>query len=148
MTDQKSRFHEQKIDPAFKDLVRLPELSSEKPRLVGMHCTACNQYSLGNRIVCPRCFSDSLEETTLSRQATLYSFTITRLAPLGFAVPFAIGLVDLPEGLRIWSLLVMDSETSLKIGMEMELVIGTIRKDESGDDILGFKFKPVVSPAS
>lgn len=148
MKDQKSRLDEHKIDPAFRHLIRLPELPSEKPCLVGNLCSACNRYFLGKRIVCPHCFSDSWEETTLSRQATLYSFTITRLAPFGFAVPFAIGLVDLPEGLRIWSLLVMDSEDSLKIGMEMELVIGTIRQDESGDDILGFKFKPVVSPAS
>lgn len=138
MEDEKS-----KIETVFRDLIRMPASPLEKPCLVANRCGACRRYFLGKRIVCPLCFSDSFEETLLSGRGTLYSFTRARLAPSGFSLPLALGLVDLPEGLRIWSPLVSESEEPFKIGMEMELVIGTIRRDERGDEVLGFKFKPV-----
>lgn len=138
MEDEKS-----KIENVFRDLIRMPASPVEKPSLVANRCSACKRYFLGNRMVCPHCFSDSFVETLLSGRGTLYSFTRARLAPFGFSLPLALGLVDLPEGLRIWSPLVSDSEEPFKIGMEMELVVGAIRRDESGNEVLGFKFKPV-----
>ena len=34
---------------------------------------------------------------------------------------------------------------ALKLGQEVELVVGKIKEDEKGNDIIGWKFRPVVN---
>lgn len=131
------------LEPAFRDIIQLPQSPSEKGRLTGKRCSGCGQYTIGNRIVCPNCCSEDLEEKPLSREGTLYCFSISQLAPFGFTAPLAIGMIDLPEGLRIWSQLEMDPEISLEIGIKMEMIIGPTRKDENEKEVFGFKYKPL-----
>jgi uncharacterized OB-fold protein len=61
---------------------------------------------------------------------------------MGFNSPYAVGYIDLPEGLRIYSILTETNPKRLQIGTDMELVIETIRNDEMGNEIIGYKFKP------
>ena len=63
---------------------------------------------------------------------------------MGFDPPYAVGYIDLPEGVRIYSMLTEADMKKLEIGMEMELVIEPIRKTSDGEEIIGYKFKPVL----
>jgi uncharacterized OB-fold protein len=56
-----------------------------------------------------------------------------------------MGYIDLPEGVRLLSLLTgcEPSRDALKAGQEMELVFEPIRTDKEGNQVLAFKFKPV-----
>jgi benzoylsuccinyl-CoA thiolase BbsA subunit len=130
------------LEPAFRDLIRLTEAADGRPRLIGLQCGRCGQYSIGQQRVCPNCHSNDLKEKALSRRATLYSFSVTHLPPFGFAAPLAVGLVDLPEGLRIWTQLKADDLSQLKIGQELELVVGPLRVDSGGREIIGYQFRP------
>lgn len=117
---------------------------SEKPALLGHRCKICGQVFFPKRFICPECFVEgTLEEMRLSGKGKLYTFCVLERGPLGFDTPYAVGYVDLPEGLRIYSLLTEANREALKIGMDMELVIEGIRKDSAGNEIIGYKFKPM-----
>jgi len=118
---------------------------SENPSLVGARCKKCKEVFFPKRFICPICFQeDTLEEIHLSRKGKLYTFCILERGPMGFDPPYAVGYIDLPEGVRIYSILTEADMKKLEIGMEMELVIESIRKTSDGEEIIGYKFKPVL----
>lgn len=85
-----------------------------------------------------------MEEVHLSQRGKLHSYYISQIAPPGFKPPYAMGYVDLPEGVRLFSIFSLDkvSEHFLQVGMEVELVLEKIREDEEGNELIGYKFKP------
>ena len=83
-----------------------------------------------------------MEEVVLSRRGKLYSYTIGRMASTHFQPPYAVGLVDLPEGVRIFAPLKMTEDKTYRIGMEMEVVIEELWQ-ENDKQVIGYKFKPV-----
>ena len=128
------------IDNAFK----MPQ--GEKPYLIGGKCKACGCISFPKRVMCPACTEEgTIEEIPLSRMGKLYSFTIARVAPMGFKAPYVVGDVELPEGIRLFSIITEcdPSEEELEIGMDLELVIGKFSEDEDGNDIVGYMFRPI-----
>jgi uncharacterized OB-fold protein len=66
------------------------------------------------------------------------------MGPSGLPTPYLIGFIELPEGIKLFSLLTQCDpwEQVLKVGMEMEMVIETIRQDEEGNEIVGYKYRP------
>ena len=65
-------------------------------------------------------------------------------APPGYAgkTPYAVGKVDLPEKERILAPLVDVEPSELKIGMEMELVIGKAFEDPERGVVVTYQFRP------
>lgn len=120
------------------------EWPSETPSLIGSKCKLCGEKFFPQRHICPSCFQEgTLEKIHLSRRGKLYTFCILERGPVGFDPPYAVGYIDLPEGLRIYSILTESDIKKLQIGMEMELVIENIRKTSERDEIIGYKFKPI-----
>jgi benzoylsuccinyl-CoA thiolase BbsA subunit len=118
---------------------------SENPSLIGARCKKCKEVFFPKRFICPICFQENtLENIPLSNKGNLYTFCILERGPMGFDPPYAVGYIDLPEGVRIYSILAEADMKKLEIGMEMELVIGPIRKTSDGEEIIGYKFKPVL----
>lgn len=112
--------------------------------LVGSKCECCKKVFFPKKQVCPNCFDGELKEVPLSKRGKLHSYTLSVMGFPGIETPYAIGFIDLPEGIKLFSVLT-DYEPwdkVLKIGMEMEMVIGKIKQDESGNKIIGYKFKP------
>jgi len=141
--DGKTRSMEDLIDPKLKPLVKLPGNSSEKPHLIGSKCKFCGEYFFPKRVICPNCLKDETpEEVILSNKGKLYTYCIVKAAPLGFSAPYAVGYVDLPEGLRIFSPIAEGDRGKLKLGLELELIVDKIREDETGQAVYGYKFKP------
>jgi len=58
-------------------------------------------------------------------------------------VPYAYGLVDLPEGLRVESLFVAEDFDELEVGRDAELEIERLCDDDEGREVLTFKFRPI-----
>ena len=116
-------------------------------RLLGNQCRKCGEVFLGKRFSCENCGARQMEEKELSTKGKLYSFTIQRYRPPGDYkgptdpfVPFPVGLVELPEGLRI--LAVLKDVEKPKIGMELEVVFEKIFSNAEGDEVIGYKFRP------
>jgi len=109
--------------------------------LVGNKCCRCGYISFPKASLCVKCLGEEMEEVELSKKGVLYSYTITRVPVGKFAVPHAIGIVSLPEKVRLTCPLVMGEE-DFKIGSEMEMVITTLWT-EGEKNIIGYKFKSV-----
>ncbi|MFH1626058.1 MAG: Zn-ribbon domain-containing OB-fold protein [Pseudomonadota bacterium] len=132
------------IDPKLRPLIQLPESPSGKPHLIGSKCNSCGEYFFPKRVICPNCLKDeNPDDVLLGNRGKLYSYCIVKAAPLGFEAPYAIGYVDLPEGLRIFSPLAEHDKEGFKVGMDLELVVDKIREDETGQAVYGYKFRPV-----
>ncbi|MFQ5471693.1 MAG: Zn-ribbon domain-containing OB-fold protein, partial [Dehalococcoidia bacterium] len=56
--------------------------------------------------------------------------------------PYALGLVDLPEGLRVLGRISTDDLATLETGMDVELIIGRIHSDDEGNDVMSWMFRP------
>jgi uncharacterized OB-fold protein len=138
--------------PVGEGLFSLPSSPSEKPYLIGSKCRSCGESFFPARLCCRQCSSEDMEEIALSQTGTLYSFTTIRVKPPHYIgeVPYIVGIVELPEGERIRTLLTDCDQDSLEIGMEMELVIEVVGrttkplgKIEAGTEVLGWKFRPL-----
>ncbi len=113
--------------------------------LKGSRCQGCGKISFPAKPVCPACFESELQEVPLGRRGKLHTFTLSHMGPPGIQTPFVIGFIDLPEGIKLFSPLTQCEpwDTVLTVGMEMEMVIETVRRDEEGIDLIGYKFRPV-----
>ena len=123
-----------------------PQEANEKPYLIGEKCVRCGSVQFPKKILCTKCYNESMKEVRLGHNARLYSYFVARVAPSGFNPPYVMGIVDLPEKIRITCQLECDPEEAkeaLHTGMNMELVIGEIRRDKNGNVILGPKFRPI-----
>lgn len=112
--------------------------------LTGGRCPACGQIYFPTKKVCPACFNEEQEKVPLSKNGTLHTFARSHVGPSGMPTPYTIGFIDLPEGIKLFSLLTECDpwDKVLAVGMEMEMVIGTIRHDEEGNGIVGYMFRP------
>jgi uncharacterized OB-fold protein len=87
-----------------------------------------------------------MNEIRLNRKGKVYSHTTVMLAPPQWykgPVPFDLGYVELPEGVRIWTRLLGSEPGSFQIGQEVELDIDVMQEDDEGNEILGYSFVPV-----
>jgi uncharacterized OB-fold protein len=115
------------------------------PSLVGSRCPACKKCAFPRREFCDGCGNEvGMETVALSRTGVLYSYTIVRVAPQGFTVPYTLGFIDLPEDVRI--LAQIESDKDLSLGDELELFVGPIRHEADGSLIDGYKFRRVARP--
>jgi uncharacterized protein len=107
--------------------------------LAGNRCPTCGTAFFPKADFCNQCLNKELEEMVLSKRGTLYSYTITRVPVGKYPIPHAIGMITLPEKVRLTAPLIMD-EKDFKIGAEMEMEITTLW-NEGDRDVIGYKFK-------
>jgi uncharacterized OB-fold protein len=81
-------------------------------------CTACGEVHFYPRNLCPFCFSDKTEWVEASGNATVYTYSVMRRAP----VPYAIAYVTLAEGPTIMTNIVDCDLDAIKVGQAVRLV--------------------------
>lgn len=111
-------------------------------KLLGSRCKMCGAIFFPKSDLCFECFGEENEEMELSRRGSLYSYTISRMASKNFKPPYAIGLIEMPEGIRVLSPLDWKEGDDLKSGMEMEVFIDSLWMEDD-KEIIGYKFRPV-----
>jgi uncharacterized OB-fold protein len=127
------------------------EWPAKEPRLHATRCDACSFVTFPVQDACPRCGSDTVTPTTLSRRGTLWTWTRQRYQPknppyigrepANEFTPYGVGFVELPEG-RIEARLAGDVDQELRIGMPMELTVVPFAIDEDGTEVLTYAFRP------
>ena len=122
--------------PVAPGLLRVDPLA-----LLGGACATCGALRFPRRPFCAVCQSDAIEERALATTGTVYTFTIVRAAPPGYVgePPYAIGLVDLPDGLRVTTTLTADDLGELAIGDVVALELLPLGTGE--DTLLSFAFR-------
>lgn len=122
----------------------------ERLRIIAGKCTGCGALAYPQRPVCTRCGGDAFEDTPLSGEATLYSFSVVAGggAPSEFddeqtmTGDVMCGVVELKEGPRVMVRLADCEPDTLEIGMKLRSVVRRLY-DQEGILRYGSRFVPV-----
>ena len=106
------------------------------------NCNSCGNPYFYPRDISPCCFSKDTSWIKASGKASLHTYAIVHRAPHpGFAqdAPYVVAIVDLEEGPRMPTNIVIDDPTpeNLQIGMPLEVIF-----EDISDKIALPKFKP------
>jgi uncharacterized OB-fold protein len=117
---------------------------SDPPALLGTRCGACGSVHFPRADACTYCATDDPKPIELSRQGSLWAWTAVTVPPPGYLgeVPFGIGVVELPEGVRVITRLTESDPGSLAFGQSMELRIVPLHQDEDGNNVVTYAFAP------
>jgi uncharacterized OB-fold protein len=112
--------------------------------LLGSRCAACGGHHFPVTGVCTYCSSTEVTPVELSREGVLWAFTAVTAAPPGYlgAVPFGFGVVELPEGLRVITLLTESDPARLRLGQPMRLVVHPLGARDDGGAVHTYAFEP------
>jgi uncharacterized OB-fold protein len=110
--------------------------------LKGGACRACGALSFPRAEVCAECLSLDVEDRLLSEEGELYSSSRVHMAPKGWDVPYVIGYVDLPEGLRVLAH-IDDSHRDPRIGAKLRLSEGRVGVAPDGEVLTSYIFVPL-----
>jgi uncharacterized OB-fold protein len=109
--------------------------------LQGGKCANCSHVVLGMRTLCPKCWAENaLVATPVGRTGHLYTRTTIHAMPSGFDQPYAVGYVDLPEGVRVFAHL-ESGDGSPEIGDAVELTFAPLRKNKEGRAGVGPRYR-------
>ena len=118
-------------------------------RLIGTRCMSCGTHYFPKSLSCrnPQCRDKKVEDALFGRYGTLYSFTLQKYRPPALFrmddwAPYTIGLVELPEGIRVMGMLTGCRNDEVHIGMQLELTVETLYRDEEGREVLTYKYMP------
>ena len=91
--------------------------ATREQRLDLQWCLDCEQPVHFPREVCPRCLGTRFEWRTASGEAEVYSVVVEHRAE----EPYAVALVDLPEGVRMLTNVVGVPATDVTVGMPVKV---------------------------
>ncbi len=93
-----------------------------RKELLIKQCSACKGYCHPRRMVCPACMSNSLQWVATQGKGKIYSFSVIH-RPLSPKLkgPYAVGLIELAEGVVIFGRIVPADESVLKINSAVSL---------------------------
>lgn len=116
----------------------------QRYRYEAVKCKKCGKVCFPPRIVCPVCKAREFENVVVSTAGSLETFTVIRVAPSQFVdqAPYAIGIVDLGDGVRVLCQVADVEPEELKIGMKLRLEFRKIQKEHE-DGILCYGYKAV-----
>lgn len=123
--------------------------TDEGVALLGSRCTGCDAHYFPVALSCrnPACDDKHLEQVLLGQRGRLYSWTVQAYRPPALFrmddwEPYALGLVELPNGLRVLGMLTGCPLDDLEIDMALGLVLERLYVDEEGRDVLTYKYAP------
>ncbi len=117
----------------------------QRYRLEAAKCKKCGAVSFPPRLVCPVCKAREFETIILADKGKIITYTIIRVPPQAFVdqAPYAVGIVELDDGVRLTGQVVDCNFEDLKIGGRVKIEFRKISQDgESGVIYYGYKFVP------
>ena len=118
---------------------------SDSPKLIGSKDVETGRYFF------PAKNSNQHERVELSSKGKLWTWTVQRFLPKTPYIdqvspedfkPYAVGYIELPGEIMVESRIVDIDPADLEIGMEMELTIEPFVKNDEGEELMIFAFKP------
>jgi len=124
--------------------------TDEGPRLLGSRCASCQTPYFPRSEIChnPNCEATRMQDAQFGPHGRLFSCAIQNYPPPSPALydepyePYAVGIVDLREGLRVLGRLRCGEPESLAPGIEVELVIAPLATTEAGERVVSWQFEP------
>jgi uncharacterized OB-fold protein len=94
-------------------------------KLVLQRCVTCGDYQFYPRALCASCAGET-EWVDASGRGTLYTFTVirqNRSPAFKDLSPYAVGIIELEEGVRMMSNIVDCDVDRLEVGMALEVLL-------------------------
>ena len=125
--------------------------TADGPRLLGSKCKGCGACYFPSDTVChnPDCHEPVVEDARFGPTGVIWSCAVQNYAPPPPILtkepfePYAMGMVDLDDGLRVMGRIDIDDPMNVDVGGNVELVVGTLCADDDGNDIVTWMFRPV-----
>jgi uncharacterized protein len=88
-------------------------------QLTAIRCGSCGELAMPPKELCPACHAHQWQPVALAGDGTIASFTVIRVAPRAHAgaVPYAVAVVRLKEGVAIVGRLVDMPLDKLAVGL-------------------------------
>jgi uncharacterized protein len=99
--------------------------SAAEGKLVLQRCVTCGAYQFYPRALCTSCAGET-EWVDASGRGSLYTFTVirqNRSEAFKDLSPYAVGIIDLEEGVRMMSNIVDCDVDRLEVGMALEVLL-------------------------
>jgi uncharacterized protein len=95
---------------------------SEK-RLMAAKCNECGTVLLPPQPMCTHCLSTNLEWNELKGTGKLVTYTVIYVAPEQFQsmAPYAVGIVELKNGLRLPGIVCGVEPENIRVGMNLKI---------------------------
>jgi uncharacterized OB-fold protein len=117
----------------------------QRYRLEAGKCKGCGMVLFPPRLICPECQGREFELTKLADKGTVLTYTVIRVPPQQFVdlSPFAVGIIELDDGVRLTGQIVDCDFSDLEIGQKVKIEFRKIYDvGESGVICYGYKFVP------
>jgi uncharacterized OB-fold protein len=113
-------------------------------KLMGGKCRKCGKIHLPPRTLCDNCFSKEFEWVEVPSKGKLSTYTVIHIAPTQFQsmTPYAVGIVQLGDGLKIPGMIRGVPLEQIKIGMELTLDFGECAATQQWPQWSRYYFKP------
>jgi uncharacterized OB-fold protein len=117
--------------------------------LLGNRCTNCGEIFFPASAGCTRCCAEIFQPYNLGAEGILWSWTIQSFRPKepydgtesdAQFIPYGVGYVEMPSGIKVESRLISESLENLKIGTKLHLVLEHYRTAPSGDKVYTYAF--------
>lgn len=128
---------------------------ADPPRLLASECRQCGVVTFPRQSGCPRCNSQEMGDRELPERGSLWTFTTQEFVPKSppYLIeenpktfrPFAVGYVEFPGVVKVEGRIDADDLESLRIGMEMEVVVVPLTTDSEGREVMTYAFRPTGS---
>ncbi len=102
--------------------------SCRRGQLVIQYCEGCDEYQWYPRGICADCWGESVRWVQSSGRGTVWTYTVTyQNRTPGFAemVPYVLALVELEEGVRMFTNIIECNPRDVYIGMPVEVTFQT-----------------------
>ena len=114
-------------------------------KLVGGKCKKCGKIHLLPRPLCDNCFSKEFEWIELPQNGKLLTYTVIHVAPTQFQgmAPYAVGIVQLENGLKIPGMIKDVALDQIEIGLSLKIEFESCTPTAQWPQWTRYHFKPV-----
>jgi len=114
-------------------------------KLLAGKCKKCGKIHLPPRPVCDDCYSKEFDWTAVPTKGKLLTYTVIHIAPAQFQsmAPYAMGIVQLENGLKIPGMIRAIALEQIKVGMDLIIDFGTSAATQIWPQWPRYYFKPV-----
>ncbi len=113
-------------------------------KLMAGKCTQCGKIHLPPRTLCDKCYSQEFTWTEIQGKGKLLTYSIIHIAPQQFQdlAPYAVGIIELENGLKLPGMITGVTQEQLHIGMPLTIDFGTCNTAQSWPQWPRYCFKP------
>ena len=129
--------------------------SDESVALIGSRCAGCGTHYFPRSLSCrnPACSDKRVADVEFGAEGRLWSYTRQSYRPpplfrMDDWESYVLGLVELPEGIRVLAMITGVDPDDLAIDMPLALATRALYTDDSGVDVLTYTYVPAAQGAT